>query len=159
MAEFVFDVPNGKAFAQAAKLAPGRVFGSVRREFQRGGKAWQKIAIQEWLQGGKGIYLPSRAKRATERSAKKVVAASSKRFFTKQRKQTQQAHILFKSGGMTRTVFLVGYLSKFLTYHAPPIDLEPSFRAQIPAMQARIQKATVSITQAVLDKALRDRAR
>lgn len=137
-----FKVINEREFRRAVDLAPKKVFGSIRREFNRAGKKFGTAARKQLLSGPPGIFLP---------------AAQSKKGGRKQAKQVQKQNIRTKTGGR-KNIFLVAYASKFLEFHEQKVrgPFLSLFRSAIPRITERVRKEAVRITQAVLDKELRD---
>lgn len=137
---------NEKAFLRAVQLAPKRVRGAIRREFSRAGKKFGTQARSALLSGAPGINLPALQ---PKRGARKAIKAAQKR------------HILTKTTG-TRdrgsSIFLVAYTSKFLTFHEKKMRsrFHAMFKKAIPGIRARVNRESSRITQAIMDKELRD---
>ncbi|MDR4485294.1 MAG: hypothetical protein R3B95_19185 [Nitrospirales bacterium] len=148
-----FKVENLKGFSQAAKLAPKLILNSLKREFRREGNKLQTEFRKGYLFGSPGINLPRRAIGFTK-TGKKV----SKKIKNRDAKKTQLSHVLTKVVVGPKGIVLVGYLSHFLGFHAAKLDapFKTAFRKIEPRLHTRLEKEAARITQAVLDKGLRD---
>ncbi len=149
-----FKVQNLKGFSEAAKLAPKLILNSLKREFRREGNKFQTEFRKAYLFGNPGINLPRRAVGFTLKSRKKVLT----KIRNKDAKKTQLSHVLTKVVVGKNGIVLVGYLSRFLGFHAAKLDapFKTAFSKIEPRLHARIEKEAARITQAVLDKGLRD---
>ncbi|MDH3279914.1 MAG: hypothetical protein OEQ18_02150 [Gammaproteobacteria bacterium] len=152
--EITFD--NIKGFEEAARLAPKRVLAALKREFAREGKKFQTEYRKQNLFGGSGINLPARQATVSKRGK-----TSFKRRKNKEAVGTQLAHVKTKTISGKTGMVLVGYLSRFLTYHRSKLEgpFRAMFRGVAPRLTTRISKEAARITQAVLDKGLRDAQR
>ncbi|MBA3965932.1 MAG: hypothetical protein H0X47_09170 [Nitrospirales bacterium] len=76
----------------------------------------------------------------------------------KDAKKTQLSHVLTKVVVGKSGIVLVGYLSHFLGFHAAKLEspFKAAFQRMEPRLGPRIEKEAARITQAVLDKGLRD---
>lgn len=149
--ELRFD--NIKGFEEAARVAPKRIMASLKREFAREGKKFQTEFRKQYLFGAPGINLPKRQVAVSKRGK-----TSFKRVKNKDAVGTQLAHVQTKAISGKTGMVLVGYLSRFLTYHRSKLEgpFLAMFRGVAPRLSQRIAKEAARITQAVLDKGLRD---
>lgn len=149
--EIRFDNIDG--FRQAAELAPKRVLAALKREFDREGKKFQTSFRKQYLFGTPGINLPKR-----QASVSKRGKASFKKVKNRDAVGTQLAHVKTKAISGKTGMVLVAYLSKFLTFHRSKLEgpFKTMFRGIGGTLTERIGKEAARITQAVLDKGLRD---
>lgn len=153
--EIKFDNING--FQEAARLAPKRVLAAMRQQAQREGSKFETQYRKQYLFGGSGINLPARAVSYTLKKKKKVLT----KIRNKDAVSTQLAHVKTKTVLGRTGLVLVAYLSRFLTYHQAKLagPFYALFRTIQPKLHTRLEKEAVRITQAVLDKGLRDAKR
>lgn len=144
---------NIQGFEEAARLAPKRVLASLKREFEREGKKFVTEYRKANLFGEPGINLPKRRATVSKRGK-----TSYKRVKNKDAVSMQLAHVKTKAITGKTGMVLVGYLSRFLTFHRTKLEgpFRTMFRSIAPRLNARLAKETARITQAVLDKGLRD---
>lgn len=147
---------NIKGFSEAVKLAPKRVLASMRQQVQREGSKFETQYRKTYLFGDPGINLPARQATTTARG--KTVLTKRK---SREAKSVQAANVKTKTVLGQTGLVLVGYLSRFLTYHQAKLaaPFYTLFRAIEPRLHARVEKEAARITQAVLDKGLRDAKR
>ena len=152
--EIRFDNIDG--FKEAARLAPKRVLAALKREFEREGKKFQTEYRKQYLFGGGGINLPKRRATVSKRGK-----TSYKQVKNKDAVSTQLAHVKTKTIVGRTGMVLVGYLSRFLTFHRSKLEgpFRAMFRGVAPRLNTRLAKESARITQAVLDKGLRDAQR
>ena len=147
---------NIKGFEEAARLAPKRILSSLKRELQREGKKFQTEYRKAFLFGQPGINLPARQLSLTK--------TGKQRFRKRKNKEavgTQLAHVKTKTVVGRKGMVLVGYLSRFLGFHRAKLEagFYQMFRRVGPRLRTRVEKEAARITQAVLDKGLRDAKR
>lgn len=148
-----FKVDNLAGFAQAKKLAPKRILASFKREMNREGDKFATAFRRSHLFGPPGINLPARV-----RSFTKTGKVRFKKVKARDARSVQRAHVITKAVQGPRGIVLVGYLSHFLGFHGQKLEapFRAGFRAIAPRLKARLEKEAARITQAVLDKGLRD---
>lgn len=152
--EIKFDNING--FQEAARLAPKRVLAAMRQQAQREGSKFETQYRKMYLFGEPGINLPARQATTTKRG--KTVF---KKRTNRDAKGVQAAHVKTKTVLGRTGLVLVAYLSRFLTYHQAKLagPFYALFRTIQPKLHTRLEKEAARITQAVLDKGLRDAKR
>lgn len=145
---------NIKGFHAALELAPKLVLATIKREFVREGAKLKTEFRKSHLFGPPGIYVPKRAVGFTLKTKKKTFT----KIKDKQAKGAQRAHVLTKVAVGKKGIVLVGYLSRFLGFHAAKLEqpFKDAFGRIEPRLHARIEKEAARITQEVLDKGLRD---
>ncbi|MGD9850109.1 MAG: hypothetical protein AB7T38_02460 [Nitrospirales bacterium] len=148
-----FKVDNLAGFAQAKRLAPKRILASFKRELQREGNKFQTEFRKGFLFGAPGINLPKRL-----RSFTKTGKVRFKKRTNRDAASVQKAHVITKVATGERGIVLVGYLSHFLGFHGQKLEgpFRAAFRRLLPRLKGRLEKEAARITQAVLDKGLRD---
>lgn len=148
-----FEVTNLKGFQEAMKLAPKVVSAAIKKQFKLEGSALQVEFRKSHLFGAPGINLP---KRFVLRGKKGQVLKSKKRKDGDARK-IQLGHVVTKVVVGKNGVVLVGYLSRFLGFHAAKLEqpFKTAFQRLVPKLNVRLEKEVTRITQEVLDKGLR----
>ena len=154
--QITFQVDNIAGLAEAKRLAPKRILSSFKREMQREGNKFQTEFRKGFLFGAPGINLPKRVASFT-----KTGRVRFKKRTNRDAGPIQKAHVLTKVATGARGIVLVGYLSHFLGFHAPKLEapFRAAFQRVFPRLKARLEKEAARITQAVLDKGLRDATR
>lgn len=149
-----FEIVNVKGLEAASKLAPKLILAALKREYVREGAKFKTEFRKNYLFGPPGINLPRRAVGFTLKSKKKTFT----KIRNKEAKGTQLAHVLTKVVVGKNGIVLVGYLSRFLGFHAAKLEqpFKDTFRQIEPRLRARVEKEAARITQAVLDKGLRE---
>lgn len=157
MADLVeFKIENIDGLKRAYELAPKTVIASIFREFKREGDKFKTEYRKQYLFGPPGINLPKRLVSFT-----KTGKEQTKRRTNRDAKKMQLANVRTKVIRGKRTPVLVAYLSRFLTYHKGKLEapFRAMFRSHAATLNQRITREVARITQAVLDKGLRDAKR
>ncbi|HBP90929.1 MAG TPA: hypothetical protein PKK23_15795 [Nitrospirales bacterium] len=149
-----FEIVNIKGLEEARKLAPKLILATLKREYAREAAKFKTEFRKNYLFGPPGINLPRRAVGFTLKSKKKTFT----KIKNKEGKGAQLSHVLTKVVVGKSGIVLVGYLSRFLGFHAAKLEqpFKDTFRKIEPRLRARIGKEAARITQQVLDKGLRD---
>lgn len=158
MKEVEFRIDNLKAFEEAARLAPKKVMASIKREGQREAEKFKTEYRKTYFFGLPGINIPARLLTFTKKGKKRFKKRTNRDAKTAQLQHVRAKVITSKSGN---GLVLVGYLSKFATFHAPKLEagFYQLFRRIPDRFRARASREAQRITQAILDKGLRDHKR
>lgn len=155
----VFEPVNLEAFQRAARLAPKKVYGNIRQEFRRAGNKFGTKARRQLL-FGQAIHLPAHLLETTTRGKNKG-KVKARKHRTGDVRSIQKQHIIVRTGGKDKAIFLVVYTSKFLTYHEGKIrdKLAGMFRREARLIAGRVEKEAARTIQRVFDEGLRDKGR